>query len=142
MSEWRHSHRACQKFPSLDLNSPKHTATQRTPHNVQLLRSASPGVLHDCSFKRTYLILYITQGAKEHRSQQRGTPGKQDAERLWRRRGKKVIYCFQTTVGLGLLHDCTNRTQRRFVHGTVKQSWCCCLNSVFVELTVFIIKRS
>ena len=32
--------------------------------NVQLLRSASPGVLHDCSFKRSNLILYITQRAK------------------------------------------------------------------------------
>lgn len=34
------------------------------PANVQLLRSASPGVLHDCSFKRSNLILYITQRAK------------------------------------------------------------------------------
>ena len=38
------------------------------PANVQLLRSASPGVLHDCSFKRSNLILYITQGAKGHSS--------------------------------------------------------------------------
>lgn len=38
------------------------------PANVQLLRSSSPGVLHDCSFKRSYLILYITQKAIGHSS--------------------------------------------------------------------------
>lgn len=70
------------------------------PANVQLLRSASPGVLHDCSFKRSNLILYITQRAKGRSSQRRGTLGKQDAELLWRRRGEKLIYCFQPTAGL------------------------------------------
>lgn len=58
------------------------------PVNVQLLCSASPRVLHDCSFKRSHLILYITPGAKGHSSKQRGTLGKQDAERLWRRQGE------------------------------------------------------
>lgn len=63
------------------------------PANVQLLLSAFPGVLHDCSFKRSYLILYITLGAKGHSSHQRGAVSKQDGEKLWRSRGEKFI-CF------------------------------------------------
>lgn len=55
-----------------------------TSANVPLLRSASPGVLHDCPFKRSNLILNITQGAEGH-----GSFGEEDSvNRMQEQRGE------------------------------------------------------
>lgn len=72
---------------SCELPRTKQTARHSGPRGVtpnvsrcSITAFSIPGVLHDCSFKKSNWILYITQGARGHRSQRRGRLRKQDAE--------------------------------------------------------------
>lgn len=77
-----------------------------TSANVQLLHLVSPGVLRDCSFKRSCLILYKGHG---------GGPGIQDAG------GEEVLYCSKTHCW-SLVFEPAPETVRTFAGNMTKRT--------------------